>query len=71
MSESSPDAPSERNARGEVRMNEVGRLNIWRVTLATAVVMVLGVFLFQTLPILNPVLLFVLLVAVLMPFRGR
>jgi len=52
-------------------MNEVGRLNIWRVTLATAVVMVLGVFLFQTLPILNPVLLFVLLVAVLMPFRGR
>ena len=52
-------------------MSEQGRYSIWRVTIATAVVLILGVFLFQTLSILNPLLLFILLTAALMPFRGR
>ena len=59
-----------RNTRGEV-ISEEGRGTIWRVTVATTVVLILGVFLFQTLSILHPPLLFVLLVAALVPFRGR
>ena len=62
---------TEKNQRGEVRMSEEGRVTIWRLAVATAVVLILGVFLFETLSILNPLLLFILLTAALMPFRGR
>lgn len=58
------------DAGGQVTSPE-GRFTIWRVTVATAVVLVLAAFLFETLPVLNPLLLFLLLTAVLMPFRGR
>jgi predicted PurR-regulated permease PerM len=41
----------------------------WRVVEATAVILVLGFFLYATREILNPLLLFALLWAVLLPFR--
>ncbi len=47
------------------------RYTLWQVVQATAVVLVLGFFLFATLSILNPPLLFILLWAVLLPYRGR
>lgn len=52
-------------------MNEQPRLTLWRGVEAAAVVLVLAFFLYATRAILNPVLLFALLWAVLLPFRGR
>ncbi|MGY8776590.1 MAG: AI-2E family transporter, partial [Longimicrobiales bacterium] len=52
-------------------MTERGEFSVWRVVQATGVVVVMGFFLLETLTILNPFLLFVLLWAVLLPFRGR
>jgi len=52
-------------------MTDRTQITLWRIVQATAVVVVLGFFLFETLAILNPVLLFVILWAVLMPFRGK
>ncbi len=52
-------------------MSEQPRLTIWRGVEAAAVVLVLAFFLYATRAILNPVLLFALLWAVLLPFRGR
>lgn len=52
-------------------MTERAKITMWRVVQASAVIVVLGFFLLQTLAILNPLLLFVILWAVLMPFRGR
>ncbi|MEX2466295.1 MAG: AI-2E family transporter [Gemmatimonadota bacterium] len=43
----------------------------WRWVETAAVVLVLGFFLFSTRAVLNPVLLFLLFWAVLVPFRGR
>jgi predicted PurR-regulated permease PerM len=54
-----------------MQMTEQGTFSVWRVVQATAVVVVMGFFLFETLTVLNPALLFVLLWAVLLPFRGR
>jgi len=51
-------------------MNDPSRLTIWRGIEAAAVVLVLAFFLYATRSILNPVLLFALLWAVLLPFRG-
>jgi predicted PurR-regulated permease PerM len=51
-------------------MTEGAQLTLWRVVQATAVLLVLGLFLYSTRAVLNPVLLFVLLWAVLVPFRG-
>lgn len=65
--ELTPAGPS-RPADG--RTEEGAHLTLWRVVQATAVVIVLGFFLYATRAILNPVLLFVLLWAVLVPFRG-
>jgi len=63
---------SEKGQEAEGRhASERGQFNVWRVVQATAVVVVMGFFLFETLTILNPGLLFVLLWAVLLPFRGR
>jgi predicted PurR-regulated permease PerM len=45
-------------------------LTLWRVVEAAAVVLVLGFFLYATREILNPLFLFALLWAVLLPFRG-
>lgn len=47
------------------------RYTLWQIVQATAVVLVLGFFLFATLSILTPPLLFLLLWAVLLPYRGR
>lgn len=52
-------------------MNEQPQLTLWRGVEAAAVVLVLAFFLYATRAILNPVLLFALLWAVLLPFRGR
>ena len=43
---------------------------VWRTIEAAAVVLVLGFFLYATRDLLNPLLLFALLWAVLLPFRG-
>ncbi len=45
--------------------------DIWRVIEASAVIMVLAFFLYATRSLLNPVVLFALLWAVMLPFRGR
>jgi predicted PurR-regulated permease PerM len=52
-------------------MSDREQLAVWRGVEAAAVIIVLGFFLYATRTILNPVLLFVLLWAVLIPFRGR
>ena len=52
-------------------MTERGQFSVWSFVQVTAVVGVLGVFLLQTLTLLNPVMLFILLWAVTLPFRGR
>lgn len=44
---------------------------LWRIVEVVAVVLVLGMFLVQARAVLNPVLLFFLLWAVLIPFRGK
>ncbi|MSR20820.1 MAG: AI-2E family transporter [Gemmatimonadetes bacterium] len=51
-------------------MNQSSGLTLWRGIEAAAVVLVLAFFLYATRAILNPVLLFALLWAVLLPFRG-
>mgnify|MGYP003394182858 CR=1 FL=1 len=51
-------------------MNQQSGLTLWRGIEAAAVVLVLAFFLYATRTILNPVLLFALLWAVLLPFRG-
>lgn len=51
-------------------MNQSSGLALWRGIEAAAVVLVLAFFLYATRTILNPVLLFALLWAVLLPFRG-
>jgi predicted PurR-regulated permease PerM len=51
-------------------MSEQSRLTMWRGVEAAAVVLVLAFFLYATREILNPLLLFLLLWAVLLPFRG-
>jgi len=52
-------------------LSDGAQLTLWRAVQATAVLLVLGFFLYSTRAVLNPVLLFVLLWAVLLPFRGR
>jgi len=52
-------------------MTERSQFSVWSIVQVTAVVAVLGVFLLQTLTLLNPVILFVLLWAITLPFRGR
>lgn len=52
-------------------MNDQARLTLWRGVEAAAVLLVLGLFLWATRTILNPVLVFALLWAVLLPFRGN
>lgn len=52
-------------------MNDQARVTLWRGVEAAAVVLVLGLFLYATRTILNPVLVFALLWAVLLPFRGN
>lgn len=52
-------------------MNDREHLAVWRGVEAAAVILVLGFFLYATRSILNPVLLFALLWAVLIPFRGK
>lgn len=52
-------------------MREDNPLTIWRVVQAAGVLIVMGFFLLETLPVLNPALLFLLMWAVLLPFRGR
>jgi len=52
-------------------MSDREQLAVWRGVEAAAVIIVLGFFLYATRTILNPVLLFLLLWAVLIPFRGR
>lgn len=52
-------------------MTERSPFSVWGIVQVAAVVAVLGVFLFQTLTLLNPVMLFVLLWAITLPFRGR
>lgn len=47
-----------------------GRLGVWPVAQAVVAVLVFGVFLFSVQELLNPFLLFWLLVVVLHPFRG-
>jgi len=51
-------------------MSEQSRATLWGGIEAAAVVLVLAFFLYATRDILNPVLLFALLWAVLLPFRG-
>src|SRR5688572_25700262 len=55
---------------GRRRMSEQSRQALWRGVEAAAVLLVLAFFLYATRTILNPVLLFALLWAVLLPFRG-
>ena len=52
-------------------MTQTNQIALWRIVQATAVVVVLAFFLLETLSILNPALLFVILWGVLMPFRGK
>jgi predicted PurR-regulated permease PerM len=52
-------------------MSDREQLAVWRGVEAAAVIIVLGFFLYATRTILNPFLLFLLLWAVLIPFRGR
>jgi len=52
-------------------MSEREQLAVWRGVEAAAVIIVLGFFLYATRTILNPFLLFLLLWAVLIPFRGK
>ena len=47
------------------------QLSLWRGVEAAAVLLVLGFFLYATRGVLNPVVLFVLLWAVMLPFRGE
>ena len=49
----------------------LGNETSWRWVETAAVVLVFGFFLFATRAILNPVLLFLLFWAVLVPYRGR
>lgn len=46
------------------------QLTIWRATQAVVALLVFGLFLFSIQEVLNPFLLFWILVAVLLPFRG-
>jgi predicted PurR-regulated permease PerM len=52
-------------------MSESARTTAWRGVEAAAVVLVLAFFLYATRDILNPLILFALLWAVVLPFRGR
>lgn len=52
-------------------MSDRDQLSVWRVVEAAAVILVLGFFLYATRAILNPLLLFILLWAVLLPFRRK
>lgn len=52
-------------------MSDRDQLVVWRVVEAAAVILVLGFFLYGTRAVLNPLLLFALLWAVLIPFRGK
>ena len=52
-------------------MTENSQFTVWRIVQAVAIVGVLGFFLLETLTLLNPALLFLLLWAVMLPFRGR
>jgi predicted PurR-regulated permease PerM len=52
-------------------LSDRSELGIWQAAQVVTVLLVLGMFLFQSQAILNPVVLFVLLWAVLLPFRGR
>lgn len=52
-------------------MIQASQTTLWWVVQATAVVVVLAFFLIEALAILNPVLLFVVLWSILIPFRGR
>jgi predicted PurR-regulated permease PerM len=52
-------------------MSDRERLSAWRAVEAAAVILVLGFFLYATRTMLNPLLLFALLWAVLIPFRGK
>ena len=52
-------------------MSDSTQLTVWRAVEAAAVLLVLGFFLYATRTILNPLLLFFLLWAVLLPFRGK
>ncbi|MDH3205231.1 MAG: AI-2E family transporter [Gemmatimonadota bacterium] len=57
------------NAGDEV--SDRDQLAVWRGIEAAAVILVLGFFLYATRDVLNPLLLFILLWAVLLPFRGK
>jgi predicted PurR-regulated permease PerM len=52
-------------------MTEPGHLTVWKTVEAAAVLMVLGFLLFALRDVLNPILLFFVLWAVLSPFRGK
>jgi predicted PurR-regulated permease PerM len=52
-------------------MIEQSRSTVWRGVEAAAVLLVLAFFLYATRDILNPLILFALLWAVLLPFRGN
>jgi predicted PurR-regulated permease PerM len=52
-------------------MTDRAEVTLWQIVEAAAVVLVLGLFLFQAQAVLNPLLLFLLLWAVLIPFRGK
>jgi predicted PurR-regulated permease PerM len=52
-------------------MTQTNQIALWWIVQVTAVVVVLAFFLLETLSILNPALLFVVLWGVLMPFRGK
>jgi predicted PurR-regulated permease PerM len=52
-------------------MSEQSRPMVWRGVEAAAVLLVLAFFLYATRDILNPLILFALLWAVLLPFRGN
>lgn len=52
-------------------MSDSTQLTVWRAVEAAAVLLVLGFFLYATRTIFNPLLVFFLLWAVLLPFRGK
>lgn len=52
-------------------MTDGSQASLWRIVQAVAVLLVLGFFLYQAQALLNPVILFLLLWAVMIPFRGR
>lgn len=52
-------------------MSDRDQFTLWRIVQAAAVIVVLGFFLSETLALLNPALLFLILWAVLLPFRGK